>query len=127
MIRQALTTLFCAALFTLILAIPVRALDSEFTTIYVCTTEEAALATVAFIELGQQQARNDAAMHDEAFECWFIPSGIPFKPLEILSGIRYVEDSDTKAIMLAEAPDGTIVWTFGEINFLLYLLHSRDA
>lgn len=124
MIRQILTTLFCAALFTVITAIPSRA-DHPSSAPFFCTTMEAAMETVRLQKADLMDELRDRAMSDEAFNCWFLDIDVPFWPLEIMHQYK-VGDID-KGMVRARGPDGTIVYLFATMHFLNWLMHQEGA
>lgn len=124
MIRQILTILFCAALFTVILNFPSRA-DHPSSAPFFCTTMEAAMETVRLSQAGEEDELRSRAMSDDSFKCWFLDIAVPFWPLELMHQYK-VGDVD-KGMIRARGPDGTIVYLFATMHFLNWLMHQEGA
>lgn len=124
MIRQTLTTLFCAALFTVITAIPSSA-EHRANAPYFCTTMEAAMETVRIQKTGDMDALREKAANDESFKCWLLDATIPFVPVELMH--QYKVDDLDRGFIKALAPDGTVVYLFGTMDFINWLMHEKGA
>lgn len=125
MIRQALTTLFCAALFFLmVFVIPAQA-QHPASAPYFCTTVEAAKETSRLQIAGQMDELREKAMSDSDFKCWFNESSVPFVPIDLV--YAYEVEGVARGFIAAYAPDKTIVYLFGTMDFINWLLHERGA
>ncbi len=127
MIRQILTTLFCVAVFTLIVwVIPAQASHKIISAPYVCTSLEAGMETVRFQEDGNQKGLMEKARKDKAFKCFVISArNIPFKALELVH--EYTAYGVRKGMVRVLAPDGSIAYTFATMGFIDKLLHEQGT
>ena len=124
MIRQILTTLFCAALFTMILALPSHA-EHPSSAPFFCTTMDDAMETVRLSQAGLMDELRSRAMSDDTFKCWFLDIYVPFWPLELMH--QYKVDGVDKGMIRARGPDGTIVYLFATMHFLNWLMHQEGT
>lgn len=121
MIRQALTSLFCAALFFLIaFVIPVRA-EHPFTTNFVCLTEEAGMVAVRLSEAGAMDKLIQKAKKDKEFQCYWVKLGYAYMAIEIVH--TYMAVGVRKVMVLSIDGKGREVYTFGSDTFVRKLLH----
>lgn len=124
MIRQALTIAFCAALFSLILAVPVRA-DHAIGAPYACATLEAAERTVAYVEAEEFDELRARAQSDNDFKCYLFPRPLPFTCTSIVR--EYLELGVQKAVLLCYGPAGREAYIFGPLDFALSTIHQYKA
>ena len=125
MIRKTLTTLFCAALFfLLVFVIPAQA-EHPASAPYFCTTMESAMETVRLQRAEQMDAIRDKAMSKADFKCWFNDFDVPFYPTELV--YEYTAFNGPRGMFRALAPDGTEVFLFGTMEFIDHILHQQGT
>ncbi len=126
MIRQALTVLLCAAVFTLIVwIIPAQANHQWVGAPYVCTSLDAAMETVRFQEAEDQDGLMEKARTDSAFKCYVISRNIRLQALELVH--EYTGYGVRKGVVRVRAPDGTDAYTFATMDFIDKLLHEQGT
>jgi hypothetical protein len=124
MFKLALIAL-CASVFTLIaFVIPVQA-GHMANAPYFCTTMDAAMETVRLQKAEKMDELRERATYDEAFKCWLAERDTPFIPLELVH--QYYAFEAPRGVIKALAPDGTVVYLFGTMHFIDWLMHAQGA
>ncbi len=113
---------FCAALFTLITAVPPVRADHPGSAPYACQTLDAAMRTVAYVQAGELAELKRRAKEDETFKCRFVPRFFKLYVQEIVHA--YVENGVQKVVVRAIAPDGSDTYLFATKTWALGLLHQ---
>ncbi len=116
---RVLTTLF----FLMAFVVPVQAAHSVSAP-YVCTSMADAMTTVGYVVNEQTEELYDRAKNDPTFNCYLIPLGTQFKPLELMH--EYNDHGQHKGVLRAVAPDGVEVFLFGPINLINSMLHEKS-
>lgn len=125
MIRQVLTTAFCAALFFfLVFVIPAQA-NHVATVPYFCTDYDDAMETVRLQKDDALEVLRDKAKSDFTFSCWLNERNTSFVAVELM--YEYTVFEERKGIVRAIAPDGTEVYLFGTMKIINELLHGKGV
>ncbi len=117
---RILTTLF----FLMAFVIPVQA-EHPASSLYFCTTMDAAMETVRFRKARDTDTLIDKALYDENFKCWFRNTLATFTPVELVHQYRAYDVNH--GVVRAIAPDGVEVFLFGTMQFINRLMHQEGA
>jgi hypothetical protein len=116
---------FCALVFTMALMVSPTRAEHPASSPYVCTTLDAAMRTVAYVQAGEIEELKTRARTDIEFKCVFIPTNIPFYVQEIVHA--YVEDDVQKVVVRALDAADKEVYLFGTKTFALGQLHQDES
>jgi hypothetical protein len=126
MIRQVLTTAFCAALFFLIVfVLPAGAVHKTVGTPYVCTSLEDAMETVRLQMAGAMEIIVNRAMFDEDFKCFFLEDGARITIIELV--YEYIAYGARRGLVRVQTSDGSLAYTFGTMQLINTAMHQEGA